>query len=73
MVYCKAPCSLIELFQRLVVDVEWRPLYDLITMEVSPKLHDLLLISATSGISAAKALFREISEHLDQTYTAAKP
>ena len=45
MVHYKAFRSLIELFQRLVVDVKWRPLYDFITVEVSPELRDLLLVS----------------------------
>lgn len=45
MVYYKAFRSLIELFQRLVVHVKWRPLYDFITVEVSPELHDSLLVS----------------------------
>lgn len=33
--------SLIAFFQRLVIDVEWRPLYDLIAVKVLPELHDL--------------------------------
>lgn len=66
MVYYEAFCSLIELFQRLVVNVEWRPLYDLIKVKISPKLHGLLLIRAMSDTGASKGLIQETMEHADR-------
>lgn len=63
MVYHEAFGSLVELFQRLVVNVEWRPPYDLITVKISPKLHCLLLIKAIGDIGASKALIQETMGH----------
>lgn len=45
LVSCKSFCSLVELFQRLVVDVVRRPLYDVIAVKILPELHNLLSIS----------------------------
>lgn len=42
-----ALCKLIELFQRLIIDVERRPLDDLVPVKVVPELHSLLSISET--------------------------
>lgn len=69
MVYYEAICSLVELFQRLIVNIEWLPLYDLITVKISPKLHRLLLITAMGDIGASKALIQETMEHADRAHT----